>query len=547
MKQRESIRVLRAVAGNASLRRALAGFLCFGTAEFGVWVAILFYGYKVGGASGAALAALVQLIPATLFAPIGSALVDQMRPDRALALGFVAQSGTMVLTAAAMVGGAPVWVVYGCAALAACAVTLTRPVFGTLVLAVSRTTNELTAANAVSSWVEGVGVFAGPMLAGLLIAASGPGLVFAAMGATMLVAAVLLFTAAAPQDRGTESAASDSGAGLLGDLMAGFREARGEPGAILLLGLVAAQFAITGMLDVLVIGLALDALNTSASGPGVLTAGFGVGGLVGAAMAVLLLGRKRLGVPFLFGALLNGIPLFLMSLPFGYISSIAFLVAAGAGKSFADVAARTLMQRSIRSDVLGRVLGLQEGLAMAGLALGSVLAPILVAAFGVRGAFAAAGACLPLAALASARMLRKLDDRSVVPEREFALLSSVSILKPLSGILLERLAARSNTVNACDEAIIREGEEGDLFYVIDQGEVAVSVVGRQVAMLGPGDFFGEIALLRDVPRMATCVAVGPVKLLSLSRLEFRAAVLGTRGSAEVTEAEMGRRLRQAAP
>lgn len=546
MKEPGSIRVLQAVAGNASLRRALAGYLCFATAEFGVWVAILFYGYKVGGAKGAAVAALVQLIPATIFAPVGSALVDQMRPDRALALGFIAQATTMLLTAGAMVADAPVWVVYSCASLAACAVTLTRPVFGTLVLALSRTAGELTAANAVTSWVEGMGVFAGPMLAGVLIASSGPGMVFAVLGAAMLVAALLVLTGATPDERVTESTASDSGAGLVGDLVAGFREARSEPGAILLLCLVGGQFAITGMLDVLVIGLALDSLNTDASGPGVLIAGFGVGGLLGAAMAVVLFGRKRLGGAFLLGALLNGVPLLLMSLPFGYIASIAFLAASGAGKSFAEVTARTLMQRSIRSDVLGRVLGLQEGLAMASLAIGSVLAPILVAGFGVRGAFAAAGLLLPLAAVASSRMLSKLDDRSVVPERELALLSAVSIFKPLSGILLERLAARCHASTACDEAIIREGEEGDKFYVIDEGKVAVSVAGKQVAVLGHGDFFGEIALLRDVPRMATCSAVGPVKLLSMSRLEFRAAVLGTSGSAEVTEAEMGRRLRQAA-
>ena len=80
MKEWESIRVLQSVAGNASLRRALAGYLCFATAEFGVWVAILFYGYKVDGAKGAAVAALVQLIPATIFAPSSAMSSAEIEP-----------------------------------------------------------------------------------------------------------------------------------------------------------------------------------------------------------------------------------------------------------------------------------------------------------------------------------------------------------------------------------------------------------------------------------------------------------------------------------
>ena len=78
--------------------------------------------------------------------------------------------------------------------------------------------------------------------------------------------------------------------------------------------------------------------------------------------------------------------------------------------------------------------------------------------------------------------------------------------------------------------VIREGDPGDRFYVIDAGEVQVSIGGLPVRTMGPGTSFGEIALLNNVPRTATVIAGGPVTLLALDRDEFLAAVTGTVGT-----------------
>ena len=90
--------------------------------------------------------------------------------------------------------------------------------------------------------------------------------------------------------------------------------------------------------------------------------------------------------------------------------------------------------------------------------------------------------------------------------------------------------------------MIVEGELGDRFYVIVEGEALVSKGGRAVAQVGPGAYIGEIALLRDVPRTATVVAETPLTLLSLERDEFLAAVTGHRPSSRAAHDQVARRL-----
>ena len=92
------------------------------------------------------------------------------------------------------------------------------------------------------------------------------------------------------------------------------------------------------------------------------------------------------------------------------------------------------------------------------------------------------------------------------------------------------------------EAILRQGEPADRFYVILAGECEVvrdRGGGRQVlARLGPGRFFGETGLLAGVPRSATVVAVDEVRLASLGRTEYRAALAGATRTSE----ELARRI-----
>ena len=540
--------VLRAygtIVGNRSLRRALGAFLAFNTQENGVWIAIVVYAYDRGGAATAGAVAIAQLVPSAIVAPLASVLGDRLRRDHALTLGYAIQAVANLGCALAL-WLAPPLVVYATAIVAACAITLTRPVHHALLPELSDTPEELTAANSVSSSMEGIGMLSGPAIAAGMLAAWGPGSVlalFAAMSAagSALASRLRLVHAEAPPGGDPEGhAATDE---LFRDAMGGLRELREEPGAPTLTVLGASQFFVLGALDVFYAVLAIDVLGAGEQGAGLLASAVGVGGLLGAAATALLVGRRRLTGPILVGLVVTGGAMSAV----GGASSLAvaafLLVVCGAGRSFFDVATRTLLQRTIRDDVLARVFGMQEGLLMIVLALGSAAVPLLVAMAGNRGAFLAAGAVMPILGLASWRTLRAVDRRADVPETaRLELLGAIELFQPLAQPVLEQVARRLIPVRTpAGQVVIREGDHGDRFYVLASGEAVVGVRGQQVARLGPGAYFGEIALLRDVPRTATVTAVEDASMYALERDDFLAAVAGVRRSAEVHD-KIDRRL-----
>ena len=173
------------------------------------------------------------------------------------------------------------------------------------------------------------------------------------------------------------------------------------------------------------------------------------------------------------------------------------------------------------------VFGLLEAVIAAGLATGGALAPVLIAAFGERGGLAVAGAILPVIAVASWRGVHRADDAVVIPERQLKLLRGIPLFAPLTLTTLERLAeALVPRHVAAGAMVIREGEPGREFYLIERGEVEVRTGGRPINTGGPGDGFGEIALVEDVPRTATVVAVTDLELEVLDSADFLEAVAG---------------------
>lgn len=514
--------VLRATLRNPALRRVQLAFAGFNAAEYGVWVAMLVYAYEQGGATTAGVIAVVQLLPAAAVAPLAAGTADA-NPGRMLALGYGLQAAAMAVTAVLLALDAPAGAAYAGAVVAASAVTLTRPAQAALLPTLVDGPEQLTAANAVCGWVESSSVLVGPALAGALLGVGGPEAAFgffaaAVGGSTILVAGLGEASAPAP---------AETAEGLRRQATAGLRALGTVPGAGSVVAVLAMQFAVIGALDVLTVVLALDVLDLGSSAAGYLTAAFGAGGAFGAALALGLVGRRTL-VPAIVGAAAAwGVAFALVGVWELAVPAFLLIALGGSARSLLDVAGRTLLQRAAPPEALARVFGLLEGLLMLGLALGSLSVPILIHATGTGTAFAIAGLSLPALAVARLGALRRVDASVHAPVAELAALRSSTIFASLPGPELEGLA-RSLRLSEwpAGDVLIREGEPGDRFYLVRAGTLHVTSGGRTLSRLGPGDGFGEIALLHDVPRTATVTAGTDVALWELERAPFLAAVTG---------------------
>jgi MFS family permease len=540
---RERVRVFGAIVRDPRLLRIQLAFLGFNMAEYATWIAILVYAYERAGARGAGVMALVQLLPAAAVAPLAAYAGDRFRRDRVLFVGYLAEAASVGAAAVVLSLDLPIAFVYGAATVAAVSMTFTRPAQASLLPAVTRTPEDLTAANVVSGVAEGAGIMAGPFVAGLILRVADPGAVFAVFAAVSLVGAALTARLGIDPRAVTPSEpleATDVWRGTLG----GFRVLRRERGARLIVFLLASSIAIVGALDVLIVAAAIDLLGIGQAGAGFLNAAFGIGGIVGAAAAAALVGVRRLTPPLTGGAVGFGIPIAAVGVAPSATTAPVLIAIGGAGRSVAYVAGQTLLQRIAPDEVLARVFGVLEGLAMLALALGSVGASALVEAFGIETALIVVGASVPLGVLLVAGPLLSIDRHAKAPDPRFLrIVCKIPIFAPLPAPAVERLMANLVHVTAeTGEAIIREGDRGDTFYVLVEGAAEVTRDGELVAERGPGDYFGEIALLRDVPRTATVTATTPVALLALDRESFLEAVTGHPQSRRSAEAIVRERL-----
>jgi hypothetical protein len=516
----------------------MLAYAVFAATQNAVWIAMLVYAYNRGGAGTAGAVAVAQLVPAALLAPVAAAVADRRSPVGVLVGGYLVQVAGMLTTALAIALEAPL-AAYAGAVVASAAVATTRPAQTPLVPGLVRNAEELTAANALTGWIESASVVASSAATGVLLALAGPGLVFAVAGVVGLVSVGLAATV-----RGMGALAVDEAAGLAGTL-AGFRVLARQSAPRLLVVLLGAQWVVIGALDILFVVLAVDVLDRGQGWVGYLSMAYGVGGVLAGLAGLALVGRRRLLTPILAGVVLIGAALGLISLSTTAAATVVLLAVVGGGRALFNLATRTLLQRAVPAEVVGRVFGVAEALAMAGLAVGSAVVPLLVAVGGTVTAVLGTAAILPAVALVGGRALFALDAAAHVPIVEIALLRSLRIFHALPAPALEGLARSMEPVGlAAGDVLIREGEQGDRFYAVADGRLQVTVGGAPVATKLRGDGLGEIALLYRVPRTATVTATSPATVFALDRAAFLAAVTGHAPTARAAAAVADERLDQ---
>ena len=198
----------------------------------------------------------------------------------------------------------------------------------------------------------------------------------------------------------------------------------------------------------------------------------------------------------------------------------------GFGNPLVDVNFATLVQRVAPSAVLARVFGALESVLIGAMGIGALLFPVLLALVGLRWALVIIGVPVTLAVVVALPRLRRLD-RTIAPPPHLDLVQALALFQPLPPALQEDLARKliPVKVTAGHQAIV-EGEVGDRFYLIESGRLDAVRGEALLSEMGPGDCFGEIALLRDVPRTATVIAREDSMLQALERGDFLAALGG---------------------
>lgn len=514
----------RLVAANPQVRRFVLAHLLAVIAEYAVVVGTLVYAFERGGAGATGLASVAILLPAVAGGPLAVVLTGRFRAGVVRRVGLGVQIAAYGLAAVAVAVELPVAVVVGAMVIGLGAVCTLRPAGAALLPAIVRSSSELTAGGLWISYCESASALAGPLLAGALLAVGGPAWVLAG-GALAVVGALGAATFGA-DDGPHPGGAEDVSIGPV--LRAAVEIVRSRPAIGAVLAVVLARYVVLGALDVLLVVLALDVMDLSSAGAGLLNALLGVGAVASAAVVTVVARRGRLapGLAIGLGASV------LACIALGSWATLPVAVVAlpvlGVGVTVIDGLGRMLLQRSAEPRQLGPLFAVVELVAGVGMVLGSLVAQGLIRIAGADVALLGLAMLLVVILAVSGRAAWRADATADVPVVEMSLLRSLPMFAPLGPVPLEVLArtARHRSV-AAGEVVMTQGAPGDTFYAVADGELDVVMSGEHIRIAGRGGFVGEVALLADVPRTATVSARRRSELLEVDRVAFLVAVTGS--------------------
>jgi len=512
--------MIRTVAANRDLARLEIVWACVCLVRWALAILVALYAYREAGVTGVGVSALVRMVPAAVFAPRLSMLADHRSRRRVLLASLLLRFGCGVGLAAVVLADGPLPALLALAAAYGVADSLQKPAQAALLGVHATNPTELAAATTWWSILDNAGFVVGSLIVGAVVGLAGIGEAFSVCVLPLLVATLVAWRLSPDKPPPPLP-----GVGRTERAMAGVVAVVRDTQLQLLVAILVAGMFVQAMVDVLLVVAALGLLVMGPEGAGWLSAAWGIGGMAGGATAALLLARRRLAWGLTVGLLLGGLPLVAVAVWPEQAVALVLLAVLGVGFGIIEVALLTLTQRLVASDVLGRVYGVQETLVAIAMALGSVAAAGLVGLAGQAGALAVTGAVLPLLAVLLLRGVRRLDEGQLAPEGVFELLRAVPAFASLPVATVENLARRARFEEFdAGHDVVRQGDPGETFYVILAGTVRVTEDGVVVRTQRDGDFFGEIALLHEVPRTATVHAVERTTLLALDQDEFLAAV-----------------------
>jgi predicted MFS family arabinose efflux permease len=507
-----------------------------GLSQIGDWLynvaLIVFVLERTGSGAWIAAAGIVRLLPYVVFGTIGGMIADR-RPRRATMIqsDLIRAAVMFTLTVVAARDGSPLAAIV----LAGIATTFSVAYGPCVNAAIPRIVGEddLSAVNTLSATVTNLSYALGPALGGILLILGSPTAAFAVNGVTFLLSAVL--TRAIRADLGPDAARladvpiAAAVAGPSSDVFEGFRALTSSPFVIALVVTQVATNVLYGMETVLYALTSTQRLGMDIEGVAFLYAAIGVGGIAAAGLAHRLSRRSEAGLVLAVATVLCGLPMATIAVVSEPSVALVVLLIEGAAMIVVDVMVVTSLQRLLGGDVLGRAFGTLDALIVAGILAGSILAPILVTTVGLEAALLIGGAMMLLAGCAVLLQAKKIDgsiEAYAGPLRErVASLRRLAIFRGASRATLEHVAEviREESVEA-GVVVIRQGDVPDDLFVVLAGTLQVSASTPEgqhaVAELGPGHYFGEIGLLRQVPRVATVRTMTRCRLYRIPGQEF---------------------------
>jgi MFS family permease len=522
------------------LLRAQLAFGAAWTAEWAFTVALGVVAFHDGGATAVGVVAFARMAPSAFLAPLGTSLADRFPRDRVLLWSCVIRAAATAAATLLLAADGPNVAVYALALLATAAFTVFRPAHSALLPALCKTPLELTSANVVRGLVDSLSTLLGPLAAALLLELGSSAAVFGLAAALSLASGVLvlgLSYEAPPRGRPQPLRR------IFHETADGFRALARYRSAGLAIGVVLGQTLTRGFLNVFLVVVALELLGMGAPGVGVLTAAVGAGAVAGSLGASMLVRGRRLAAAEGVGVALWGLPLILIGALPSEPVVLALMGVIGVGNALVDVGVFTLVPRLVPEELLARVFGALESLIALTVAVGSLVTPFAIDLLGVRGALAVLGLVAPAIVALAWRRLQVIDASIAHQDEEVEVLNKVAMFRPLPLPVIDSLALHvDHTDFAAGQDIFHQGDRGDRFYVIRDGEADVIGDGRRIRTMGPGDGFGEIALLHETSRTTTVRARTALRLYALDRRHFLSAVIGYQSSAREAETLVHERL-----
>jgi MFS family permease len=510
------------------------------TAEWAFMVALAVVAFRDGGATAVGVVGFVRMAPAAVLSPLGTVLADRLPRDRVLLWSCLIRAAATAAAAAVLAGGGPAVAVYALAAIATAAFTVFRPAHSALLPALCTTPLELTSANVVRGLFDSLSTLLGPLLAALLLGVGSPTTVFVAAAALAFLSGVLLLGLS--YEAAPRPAAAPLGR-IVQETVDGFRALTRYRDAGLLIGLGLAQTLTRGFLSVFLVVVAIDLLDIGEPGVGLLTAAVGAGAVASSLGAVRFVTGARLAQLEGLGVLLWGLPLTLSGALPSTPVVLALICVIGIGNALVDIGLWTLPARLVPDELLARLFGAAESLTAVSVAVGAFVAPLAITLLGIRGALTVLGLIAPMLVVLAWRRLKAIDASIAHRDKEVEVLKEVGMFRPLPMAAVDNLARHVEQADyAAGQVVFHQGDHGDRFYVIADGEAEVIGDGHVIRTLIPGEGFGEIALLRDTTRTATVSARTALRVFTLDRYHFLPAVSGYQSSLDHADLLIGERL-----